>query len=110
MPVEIFHGCDAGVARVAIVEVVQPLALLPVPKAKTDRTQTRQSEGLTSCIGVARVSCLVKPDAILVSYSYAGVERVELDDRGNAGIAIDEYLIVQPRNTWKKGMRADDMR
>ena len=33
VPVQVLHGRDARVARVAIVEVVQPLALLPVPEA-----------------------------------------------------------------------------
>ena len=33
VPVQVLHGRDARVARVAVVEVVQPLALLPVPEA-----------------------------------------------------------------------------
>lgn len=39
MPVEVLHGRDAGVTGVSIVEVVQPLALLPVPEATGVKTQ-----------------------------------------------------------------------
>lgn len=32
MSVQVLHGRDASVTRVSVVEVVQPLALLPVPE------------------------------------------------------------------------------
>lgn len=34
MSVEVLHGRDAGVTGVSVVEVVQPLSLLPVPEAR----------------------------------------------------------------------------
>lgn len=39
MPVEVLHGRDASVTGVSIVEVVQPLPLLPVPEAATTRNK-----------------------------------------------------------------------
>lgn len=32
LPVQILHGSDSGVPRVAVVEIVQLLSFLPVPK------------------------------------------------------------------------------
>ena len=40
MSIQILHGRDARVARVAIVEVIKPLSLLPVPKATNVYTST----------------------------------------------------------------------
>lgn len=40
MSVQVLHGCDASVTRVSIVEVVQPLALLPVPETTAQHTDT----------------------------------------------------------------------
>lgn len=41
--VQILHGGDAGVPRVSVVEVVQPLALLPVPETAANTAIRRQS-------------------------------------------------------------------
>lgn len=39
MSVQVLHRCDASVTRVSVVEVVQPLAFLPVPET-TARVHT----------------------------------------------------------------------
>lgn len=41
MAVEVLHGRDAGVAGVPVVEVVQSLALLPVPEAMGGKKQNK---------------------------------------------------------------------
>lgn len=97
--VQVLHGCDASITRVSVVEVVQSLALLPVPKAKTNTLIRRQYDLfniLTECGSLW-------PDAVLVSHSDAGVEGVELDHWWHSGVAVDEYLIIQTRNTWNRG-------
>lgn len=97
--VQVLHGCDASITRVSVVEVVQSLALLPVPKAKTNTLIRRQYDLfniLTECGSLW-------PDAVLVSHSDAGVEGVELDHWWHSGVAVDEYLIIQARNTWNRG-------
>lgn len=40
MSVQVLHCCDASVTRVSIVEVVQPLAFLPVPETTAQYTDT----------------------------------------------------------------------
>ena len=48
MAVQVLHGCDAGVARVSVVEVVQPLALLPVPETTHTPTHTHTHTAVTA--------------------------------------------------------------
>lgn len=43
------------------------------------------------------------PDAVLVGYGDAGVERVELHYGWNAGVSVDEYLIIQTGNACTGG-------
>lgn len=43
------------------------------------------------------------PDAVLVGYSDAGVEGVELHNRWNSGVSVDEYLIIQTGNACNRG-------
>lgn len=62
--VQILHGGDAGVSRVPVVEVVQPLALLPVPETTANRTVSRQSTRRRAPAGrAARLTrcCLCRP-------------------------------------------------
>lgn len=43
MPIKVLHGCDACVPWVSIVEIIQPLSFLPVPKtAHTENTILKQ--------------------------------------------------------------------
>lgn len=102
MSVEVLHGCDAGVTGVSIVEVVQPLSLLPVPEATAVtriKLTSNVAQDLDMCAEGLRA---VPPDAVLVGYGDAVVEGVELDDGRNSGVSVDEDLIIQTGNAYKE--------
>lgn len=42
------------------------------------------------------------PDAVLVGHGDAVVEGVELDNGRNAGVSVDEYLIIQTRDAYEE--------
>ncbi len=52
-------------------------------------------------------SLFIWPDAVFVSHSDAGVEGVELHDGGDSRVSVDEYLIIQTRNTCNSGNKSD---
>lgn len=106
MSVQVLHRCDASVARVSVVEVVKPLAFLPVPEttART-RTRTHTHTGVISEVDGPQWSLLgssscPSPDAVLVGHSDAAVERVEFHHRRHPGVPVNEDLVVQSGNTW----------
>lgn len=108
MSVQVLHGRDASVTRVSVVEVVQPLALLPVPETAANiHTHTLIYLDLwfdpfyieNHHVWNSQGSCVLWPDAVLVGYGDAGVEGVELHNRRHSRVSVDEYLIIQTGNT-----------
>lgn len=108
MSVQVLHGRDASVTRVSVVEVVQPLALLPVPETTANiHTHTFIYRDLwfdlfyikNHHVWNSQGSCVLWPDAVLVGYGDAGVEGVELHNRRHSRVSVDEYLIIQTGNT-----------
>lgn len=47
----------------------------------------------------ARTPQKLSPDAVFVGYRDAGREGVELHHGGDAGVPVEEDLVVQPGNT-----------
>lgn len=63
----------------------------------------------SGCGCARRGPCALPPDAVLVGNGDAVVEGVELDYGRNAGVSVDEYLIIQTGNAYKEVQNVENL-